>query len=169
VPLSVLAGVTRVTATLSGAGHVDLFAVRRAGDPAAGLRVEAYDADGLVAAGEVAVWELNQALAALMSDSTQARRLALRDDGRAHSGYLDVVSGETAVDVVATARDGVRRVTFTTTAEGLSADLNALLRGYLALTRAAPPVRTVVLPDVEPTIALGQPASARAALIRPVP
>jgi hypothetical protein len=162
VTLSVWSGVAQVTATLTGPGRVDLYALRRAGERSASLLVEAYDADGLVAAGEVAVWELNQALAALMSESTQARRLAVRDDGRAHPGYLDVVSGE-VVDVVATSKDGSRRVAFATTTKALTADLNTLLKHYLALTRSAPEARTVVLPDVP------QPASARAALTRPLP
>jgi hypothetical protein len=163
VPLCVWSGVAQVSATLTGAGRVDLYAVRRAGESAAALLVEAYDDDSLVAAGEVAVWELNQALAALMSETTQARRLAIRDDGRAHAGYLDVVSREDVVDVVATTKDGSHRVSFVTTPGALSADLNALLKHYLALTRTVPAVRTVVLPDVR------QPASARAASTRPAP
>ncbi len=144
--LSVWSGVAMVTASLPGPGRIELYALRTAGEPAARLVVEAYDAEGLVAGGEVVVWELNQALAALMSEASQARRLALRDEGRGHGGYLDVVSGE-GVDLVATTRDGTRQVTFRTTVEALSADLNLVLRHYLTLTRNAPESRTIVLPD----------------------
>lgn len=162
--LSVWSGVAQVTASVLGAGRIEFYAVRSAGEPSARILAEAYDGKGLVAAGEVVVWELNQALATLLADSTQARRLALRDDGRGHGGYLDVVRAE-GVDLVVTSRDGLRRVAFRTTVEALSADLNNVLRHYLALTRLTPAPRTVVLPDVVPA----QPERARAALIRPLP
>jgi hypothetical protein len=166
--LHVWSAFTQVTTALTGPGRVELFAVQRAGAPAPALLAEAYDADGLVAAGELYVWDINQAIAAMLSGSTQARRLLMRDDGRAHQGHLDVVQWTDHIDVVATSIDGTRRAEFTTTAALLASDLGSVLREYLALTRAGP--RTIVLPDAQPKPdGLGQPASARAALIRPEP
>jgi hypothetical protein len=170
--LHVWSAFTRVTAALTGPGRVDLFAVQRAGAPAPALLAEAYDADGLLAAGELFVWDINQAIAAMLSGSTQARRLALRDDGRGHPGHLDVVQWTDRIDVVATGRDTDGRAEFTTTAALLANDLGTVLREYLALTRAGQ--RTIVLPDAaapDPPAPdpLGQPASARAALTRPEP
>lgn len=147
MPLNVWSGVAEVVATLPGAGRLELYAVKLAGDSTPTLLVEAYDHETMVAGGQVAVWELNQAIAALLADSSQARRLSLRDDGRHHGGYLDVVALGTAVDVVVTSRDNERRMSFTTTAPALIADLNALVRHYLTLTRAAGKSRTIVLPD----------------------
>lgn len=148
MPLNVWSGVAEVVATLPGAGRLELYAVKLAGsDSPPTLLVEAYDTETMVAGGEVAVWELNQAIAALLSDSSQARRLSLRDDGRHHGGYLDVVAGGTAVDVVVTSVDNARRVSFATSAHALVADLNALVKHYLTLTRATGKTRTIVLPD----------------------
>jgi hypothetical protein len=173
--LHVWSAFTQVTTALTGPGRVDLFAVQRAGEPAPALLAEAYDADGLIAAGELFVWDINQAIAAMISGSTQARRLALRDDGRGHPGHLDVVQWTDRIDVVATAPDTERRAELTTTAALLANDLGTVLREYLALTRAGQ--RTIVLSDApapEPAgavrpVALVQPASARAALTRPEP
>jgi hypothetical protein len=162
--LHVWAGVARVAAAVHGPGRLDLYAVKRAGDAAPVLSAEAYAGDDLVAAGELQVWELNQAIAALLSRSSQARRLALRADPRGHGGYLDVVAREDVVDLVGTSADGARRVTLGASALGLAASLNALLHHYLELNRPADS-HIVVLPDV----VTGQPASARAALIRPAP
>lgn len=153
MPLSVWSGVAQVIASVPGPGRLELFAVRDAGTATPRLVIEAYDADGLVTAGEVAVWELNQAIAALLSSTTQARRLALRDDGRAHGGHLDVVAEGDAVDLVATATQGEVRAVFVTTAQALVTDLNALVRHYLALTRTSSTSRTIVLPDAMPRVA----------------
>ena len=160
--LNVWSGVEHVVASVPPPGRLELFALKRAGDAAPLLLVEAYDAGGLVAGGEVAVWELNQAIAALLSESTQARRLALRDDGRGHGGHLDVLAAGNDVELVATSQDGARRASFATTTEAFVGDLNALVRHYLALTRATSGTRTIVLPEQ------GQ-RSARQALMRPVP
>lgn len=145
--LSVYSSVALVTASLTGPGRVEMYAVRRAGTADPEFVIEAYDLRGMVAGGTVAVWELNQALAAIMSDTTQARRLALRDDGRGDAGYLDVVAGDDGVDVVASSKDGLRQAAFTTTSEELYGDLNRLLKHYLALQRHVPVPRSVVLPD----------------------
>jgi hypothetical protein len=162
--LHVWAGVAHVAAAVHGPGRLDLYAVKRAGEAAPLLSAEAYAADGLVAGGELQVWELNQAIAALLSRSGQARRLALRSpEPRGHGGYLDVVADEDVVEIVATSADGGRRVAFSASAVGLAASLNTLLHHYLALNRPADS-HIVVLPDAE-----AQPASARAALIRPAP
>ena len=147
MPLNVWSGVAEVVATLPGAGRLELYAVKRAGDSTPTLLVEAYDTETMVAGGEVAVWELNQAIAALLADSSQARRMSLRDDGRHHGGHLDVVAAGPAVDVVVTSKDNERRVSFTTTPQALIGDLNALVRHYLTLTRATGKSRTIVLPD----------------------
>jgi hypothetical protein len=150
--LHVWAGVAHVAAAVHGPGRLDLYAVKRAGEAAP------------VAGGELQVWELNQAIAALLSRSGQARRLALRSpEPRGHGGYLDVVADEDVVEIVATSADGGRRVAFSASAVGLAASLNTLLHHYLALNRPADS-HIVVLPDAE-----AQPASARAALIRPAP
>jgi hypothetical protein len=162
--LQVLSGVAQVSASVDGAGRLELFAVRRAGTPTPQLLAEAYDDAGLVAAGEIQVWELNQAIAALVSQSGQARRLTLRDDGRHHGGYLDVLAEDDPVQVAATGLDAGRRAEFTASARGLAGSLNVVLRHYLTLSRATG--RTIVLPDA---FAPAQPASARAASIRPVP
>ncbi|HWL36413.1 MAG TPA: hypothetical protein VNQ77_09480 [Frankiaceae bacterium] len=164
MPLQVLSGVAQVVASLPGPGRLELYAVKLAGSEAPALVVEGYDATTMVAGGTVAVWELNQAIAALLSSSVQARRLALRDDGRAHGGHLDVVADGGHVDVVVSGNGG--RVSFETTAEAFVHDLNALVHHYLTLSRAAPGVRTIVLPDTE--AAARQPI-ARAALTRPAP
>lgn len=159
MPLDVLTGLAHVVASVPGPGRLDLFARKRAGTAVPRLVVEAYDGRALVAGGEVAVWEVNQALAALLAASTQARRLTLRDDGRGHGGHLDVVVSGRTVELVATGRAG-GRVAYATTAESFTNDLNALVRHYLALSRGTGGRRTIVLP--------GQP-TARAALTRPAP
>lgn len=146
MPLQVWSGVAQVVASVPGPGRLELFALKRAGAAGPRLVVEAYDAVSLVAAGEVAVWELNQAISALLSSATQARRLALRDDGRRHGGHLDLIAEGDVVDLVATAQAGDGRVAFTTTAHALVIDLNALVRHYLALTRSSSASRTIVLP-----------------------
>ena len=152
--LHVWSGVAEIVASVPGPGRLELFAVKRAGEPAPLLLVEAYDERTMVVGGEVAVWELNQAIAALISESIQARRLVLRDDGRGHGGHLQVLADGQHVEVVASSGDGERRVAFRTTATALAGDLNALVRHYLALTRAAPGARTIVLPEaVSPTLA----------------
>lgn len=152
--LQVWSGVAEVVASVPGPGRLELFAVKRAGEATPLLVVEAYDEHALVVGGEVAVWELNQAIAALISESIQARRLAIRDDGRAHGGHLDVIADGQHVEVAASSADGERHVGFRTTATALARDLNALVRHYLALTRTAPAARTIVLPDaVSPTLA----------------
>lgn len=148
----------QVTTSLGGPGPVELYAASPLGGGEPVLVVEAYDGDAVVAAGELAVWDLNQALAALLSATSQARRMALRDDGRGASGYLDLVRGDAGVEVHATSAASGRRATYTATVADLTADLNAVLHEFLALTRSR---RTVVLPDAQP--------SARAALIRPAP
>lgn len=161
MPLNVWSGVAHVVGSVPPPGRLDLFALKRAGDATPRLVVEVYGATSMVAAGEVAVWELNQAIAALLSESVQARRLALRDDGRRHGGHLDVVASGGDVELVATSKGG-ERVAFATTTEAFVGNLNALVRHYLALTRASTGSRTIVLPE--------QPQrSARAALTRPVP
>ena len=165
--LDVWSGVAQVVASLPGPGRIDLFAVRRAGRPTPVLFVEAYDGHALVARGEVAVWELNQAIAALLSATTQARQLTMRDSG-GHGGRLDVVADDGRVDVVATSADGRRQVAFATRAEVFAGDLNALVRHYLTLTRADTARRTIVLPDRERAPG-GAQLSARAALTRPAP
>lgn len=144
--LFVTTHVDKVSLALPAPGGVDAYVVRRAGvrDPL--ILVEAYDAEGLVAGGEVVVWELNQAIAALTARSAQARRIALRDDGRGHHGHLDVVRDDGgAVDLVATARGG-RRAAYATTNREVAAELNTLLHHYLVQTRG-PAARTIVLPD----------------------
>ena len=150
--------VAQVRVAVHGPGHVDMYVGKRAGGAPPLLVAEAYSGDTLVAAGELAVWDLNQALAALMSQGGQARRMQLRDDGRHDGGYLDVVADE-RVDLYVTSTDGARRVAFTATPAGLVRDLNTVLRHYRAMTRT----RTIVLPDAV------QEASARATLIRPAP
>jgi hypothetical protein len=147
VPLQVWSGVAQVVASLPGPGRLDLYAIKQAGAETPILLVEAYDAESLVTAGTVTVWELNQAIAALLSTTTQARRIALRDDGRAHAGHLDVVAEEERVDVVASSDGGGTQVAFATTTGAFVRDLNALVRHYLALTRANVAARTIVLPD----------------------
>lgn len=161
--LHVWSGVAQVVAALPGPGRLELSARKRAGESTPLLVVEAYDAAGLVAGGQVAVWELNQAIAALLASTTQARRLALRDERPGHGGHLDVVAGADGVLVVATAQAGDGRVAFATTASALARDLNALVRHYLALTRASATSRTIVLPDLAPQ------RSARDAFMRPLP
>lgn len=152
--LQVWSGVAEVVASVPGPGRLELFAVKRAGEATPLLVVEAYDEHTLVVGGEVAVWELNQAIAALISESIQARRLAIRDDGRAHGGHLDVIADGQHVEVAASSADGERHVAFRTIATALARDLNALVRHYLALTRTAPATRTIVLPDaVSPPLA----------------
>lgn len=158
--LSVLSESVHVAVAAAGDGRIDLYAVQRAGEPAPALVGEAYDAGGLVAGGQIEIWELNQAIAALLASRAQARRLALRADAAAHGGHLDLLRAGERVDVVATSGDGSRRIAFETTPMLLVADLNTLLRHYLDLTRAATP-RTIVLDP-------GQ-ASARPALTRPLP
>jgi hypothetical protein len=148
VPLQVMSGVAQVVASLPGPGRLELYAVKLAGGEAPDLVIEGYDETTMVAGGHVAVWELNQAIAALLSSATQARRLALRDDGRAHGGHLDVIADGTHVDVVVSGGTG-GEVAFETTAEAFAHDLNALVRHYLALSRAAPGLRTIVLPDAQ--------------------
>lgn len=160
MPLQVWSGVAHVVASLPGPGRLELYAVKRAGEETPALVVEGYDATTMVAGGTVEVWELNQAIAALLSSTTQARRLALRDDGRAHGGHLDVVADGGHVDVVVSGNGG--RIAFETTGEAFVRDLNALVRHYLALTRATTSARTIVLPDARQE-------SARAALMRPAP
>jgi hypothetical protein len=158
----VWSGVAQVVAAVPGPGRLELFALKPAGDAAPLLVVEAYDGDdAMVAGGLVAVWELNQAIAALLSETTQARRVTLRDDGRGHGGHLDVVADGAEVELTASARESDARVTFATTTKAFVTDLNALVRHYLALTRSTQ-VRTIELPDVRQE-------SARAALSRPAP
>lgn len=152
--------VAQVRVAVTGAGRLDVYAGKRAGGAPPLLVAEAYGQDGLVAAGELVVWDLNQALAALMSQGGQARRLQLRDDGRHDGGYLDVVADQ-RVDLYVTSTDGARKAVFTASAAGLVRDLNTVLRHYLTMTRTATP-RTIVLPDAAQD-------SARATLIRPAP
>jgi hypothetical protein len=150
MPLFVCTHVDQVTLVLPFPGRVEAFVVRRAGvrDPV--IVVDAYDTGGLVAGGEVVVWELNQAIAALTARSAQARRLALRDDGRGHHGHLDVVCDDTgAVELVVTPRTGPRRASYVTTSRAVAADLNAVLHNYLVQTKG-PVARTIVLPDARP-------------------
>lgn len=149
--LQVFSHLAQVTSRLEGPGPFELYAVKRAGQQSPMLLVEAYDSDTIVVAGELVVWDLNQALAALISTTSQARRLALRDDGRGRAGYIDVVTGDegTDVEIVATSREGERRVTYRSTAPDLAADLNAVLRHYLDMTRVG--ARTIVLPDASRT------------------
>jgi hypothetical protein len=145
--LFVTTHVDKVSLVLPSPGGVDAYVLRRAGvrDPL--IVLEAYDAGGLVAGGEVVVWELNQAIAAFTAPSAQARRIALRDDGRGHHGHLDVVCDDAgAVQLVATARTG-RRAAYATTNRAVAADLNAVLHHYLVQTRS-PATRTIVLPEV---------------------
>lgn len=156
--MHVCSGLAHVVTSVPAPGRVEAFALRRAGEAVPRLVLEAYGPDALLAAGEVAVWELNQALAALLSATTQARRLTLRDDGRGRGGHLDVVVRGPRTEVVATAAGG-GRVSYDVATAAFTEDLNALVRHYLALTRRGTG-RTIVLP--------GQP-SARAALTRPVP
>ena len=148
--LHVWSGVAHVVATVPAPARLSLFAVRAAGRPAPVLLVEAYDGAALVALGEVAVWEVNQAIAALLSEATQARQLTLRDARGAagHGGRLDVVATGPLVEVVATARDGGLRVAFATPTETFARDLNAVVRHYLTLSRGGTG-RTIVLPDAE--------------------
>lgn len=147
VTLHVLSRVEQVTTCLDGPGPVELYAVRRAGESSPVLVVEAYSDGSVVAAGELAVWDLNQALAALLSASSQARRLALREDGRGCGGYLDLVTGVAGgdVSVFVMSRDGARREAYRAPAAAFAADLNAVLRHYLDMTRVAP--RTIVLTE----------------------
>jgi hypothetical protein len=151
VGLQVWSQWVHVPASLEGSGRIDLYAVQRAGEDAPVLLAEAYDGEGMVAAGELYVWDINQALAALLAPGTQARRLALRATATAHGGHLDVVRGEDVVEVVATGRDPDRRAAFTTTGALLATDLNTVVRHYLALTRAATP-RTIVLGEPDPEV-----------------
>ncbi|HEU0132376.1 MAG TPA: hypothetical protein VFQ85_15440 [Mycobacteriales bacterium] len=157
--LQVLSGVAQVTVALPGPGGVTLYAQKRAGERTPRVVAEAYDHAGLVVAGELSVLDVNQALTSLRIKGEQGRRLALRDDGRGHGGYLDLVTGGGDATLVATG-PGDRRAEFTTTATALAESVGSVLRHYLALTRSGPPP-TIVLPDAQP--------SARAALIRPVP
>ncbi len=157
--LQVFSRLAQVTSVLAGPGPVELYAARRPGSPSPVLLVEAFADGAVVAAGELAVWDLNQAIAALLSSGAQARRLALREDGRGCGGYLDVVTGDEAarVEVVVTGR--ARQAAYVATPSGLTADLNAVLHHYLDLTR-----RTIVLPDARrpgPRQAAG-PTAARA-------
>jgi hypothetical protein len=155
--LQVLSRLTQVTSGLVGPGPVELYAVTRAGAPAPVLVVEAYDDDGLVAAGELAVWDLNQALAALLSATSQARRLALREDGRGRGGHLDVVTGDAGADVSVVVTGRARQATYVSAPSALAADLNAMLHHYLDLTRVAAG-RTIVLPGAQ----AAEPAAASA-------
>lgn len=150
--LQVFSRLAQVTAGLAGPGPVELYAARRAGSPAPVLLVEAYDGDAVVAAGELAVWDLNQALAALLSETSQARRLALREDGRGCGGCLDVVTGDAGADVSVVVTGRTRRAEYVSAPSALAADLNGVLHHYLDLTRVA---RTIVLPDVRPVPAAG--------------
>ena len=147
VTLQVLSRVERVTSCLHGPGPVELYAERRAGAREPELVVEAYAAGAVLAAGTLAVWDLNQALAALLSPAAQARRLALREDGRGHEGYLDLVTGAAGAEasVFVLARGSGRRAEYRAPAVDLAADLNAVLHHYLDMTRRTP--RTIVLPD----------------------
>lgn len=145
--LSVLSGVAQVNARVTPPGRVELYAMRPAGANGVVLVVEAYEDDELVAGGEVVVWELNQALAALMSESIQARRLSLRDDGRHHGGYLDVLCDGPNVALTATSRDGLREVAFAAATSDMHADLTTLLHHYLTLTKSVTAGHTIVLPD----------------------
>ena len=152
--LHVWSGVAEVVASVPGPGRLELYTFKRAGEDTPRLVVEAYDEETMVVGGVVAVWELNQAIAALISESIQARRLALRDDGRAHGGHLDVLADGQEVEIVASTDDGERKVVFRTTATAFVRDLNALVRHYLALSSASAPSRTIVLPDaVSPALA----------------
>jgi hypothetical protein len=145
--LQVWSGVAQVTLTLPGPGRVEVLAVRRAGAPAPQLLVEAYGADdALVAAGELAVWELNQALASLRAGSSQARRLAVRDDGRGHAGYLDLVCDADDATLYATSGTEPLRAEFRTASATLAADLGTALHHYLTLGRRET-ARAIVLPD----------------------
>lgn len=145
--LQVYSHLAQVTCGLRGPGPVELYAAKIAGSPTPVLLVEAFADDTVVAAGELAVWDLNQALAALMSATSQARRLALREDGRGSGGYLDLVTGDAGaeVDVVVTSRDGTRGATYRSTPTSFAADLNAVLHHYLDMTRLA--AHSIVLPD----------------------
>lgn len=144
--MPVYSQLAQVTTRLAGPGQVELYAARVAGAPSPVLLVEAFADAAVVAAGELAVWDLNQALAALLSRAGQGRRLALREDGRHCGGYVDVVTGDAAgVEVTVTSRDGGRRARYTCPPADLAADLNAVLHHYLDLTRRAG--RTIVLPD----------------------
>lgn len=146
--LQVYSHLAQVTSGLTGPGPVELYAVKRAGSPTPVLLVEAYGGDSIVAAGELAVWDLNQALAALLSQTSQARRLALREDGRGHGGYLDLVTGDTSaeVEVVVTARASGERASYRSGPRAFAADLNAVLHHYLDLTKIG--ARAIVMPDV---------------------
>ena len=173
--LHVWSGVAEVVASIPGPGRLELYAVKNAGEDAPLLVVEAYDETTMVVGGAVAVWDLNQAIAALISESIQARRLSLRDDGRHHGGHIDVIADGPAVEIVASSDDGERTVTFRTTAVSFAHDLNALVKHYLALTRTSAAL-TIVLPDAaqpETTAEIVLPElvqpSARAALTRPAP
>jgi hypothetical protein len=150
VPLQVWSGVAQLIAAVPGPGRLELTALRVAGAPLPSLTVEAYDANGLVAGGEVTLWELNQAIAALLASTTQARRWPLRDRRPGHGGHLDLVVDGRAVELVVTA--GERRAGFATTTQALVGDLNALVRHYLALTRTNAASRTIVLPDVSSAV-----------------
>ncbi len=144
--------IAHVRASLPGPGRIDLYAAKPAGSGGAVVLLEGYgEGDRLLTAGQLPVWEVNQALAALMADGSQARRLAVRDDGRGHPGYIDVVCAGPDVEVYVTS--GVDRTTaqFRTERGVLTADLQSLLRHYLRFTRAVEE-RIVVLPDVVPTV-----------------
>ena len=149
--LKVYSHIAQVTSGLAGPGPVELYAAKPAGSPSPVLLVEAYGDDMIVAAGELAVWDLNQALAALLSETSQARRLALREDGRGHGGYLDLVTGDTTdeVEVVVTARVSGERASYRSAPGALATDLNAVLHHYLDLTKIA--ARAIVMPDVAQT------------------
>lgn len=153
VTLQVYSRLAQVTCGLVGPGPVELYAVTRAGSPTPVLLVEAFADDAVVAAGELAVWDLNQALAALLSQTSQARRLALREDGRGRGGYLDLVTGDAFADVEVTVTGHERTATYRSSPRDVAADLNALLHHYLDLTRLA--ARAIVLPDARSTAAAG--------------
>jgi len=147
--MQVFSHLAQVTCGLAGPGPVELYAAKVAGSPTPVLLVEAFADDAVVAAGELAVWDLNQALAALISETSQARRLALREDGRGSGGYVDVVTGDAGaeVEVHVTSRGG-RSATYRSTPAALAADLNAVLHHYLDMTRLA--AHSIVLPDAQP-------------------
>jgi hypothetical protein len=145
--LQVWSGVAQVTLALPGPGRVEVYALRHAGSAAPRLLVEAYDAAGaMVAGGELAVWQLTQALASLRAGSSQARRLAVRDDGRGHAGYLDLVCDAAEATLYATSAHAPLAAEFTTTSAALATDLAAALHHYLTVGRADT-ARAIVLPD----------------------
>jgi hypothetical protein len=153
--LQVWSGVAQVTLALPGPGRVEVFAVRRAGARGPQLLVEAYGAAGaLVAAGELAVWELNQGLASLRAGSSQARRLAVRDDGRGHAGSLDLVCDADDATLYVTSGTEPLQAEFRTTSAALAADLATALHHYLTLGRTET-ARAIVLPDAAPDAVAG--------------